>query len=133
MVDEVNTIFFTASNVPPGLYNAGLYFQCGTGSADPWQARDFVKFFVASQDYINDPTNSNAATFYKTRNSSVNPFAMGFDPIVAGGGSVNGQHSGYLNISSIQNVNFVAFMEDFADNPSTHSVFMADPWLQKIG
>jgi hypothetical protein len=24
-------------------------------------------------------------------------------------------------------------MEDFADNPNTHSVAMADPFLQKIG
>jgi hypothetical protein len=63
----------------------------------------------------------------------VTPFTEGFDPIGAANGSVNGQHSGYLNVSSIQNVNFVAYMEDFSDNPTTHSVFMADPWLQKIG
>jgi hypothetical protein len=133
MVDEVNTIFFTASNVPPGLYKAGMYFQCGTGAADPWEARDYLNFFVASQDFINNPSNSNAASLYKTRNSTVTPFTMGFDPIGAANGSVNGQHTGFLTISSIQNVNFVAYMEDFADNPTTHSVFMSDPYLQKIG
>ena len=133
MVDEVNTTFFTASNVQPGLYKAGMFYSVGTGTADPFQARDYVDFFVASQDFLNDPTNSNANTFYKTRRTTVNPFASGFDPIVTGAGTVNGTHTGYLNISSIQNVNFCAYMEDFADNPSTHSVLLADPWLQKIG
>jgi hypothetical protein len=133
MTDEVNTTFFTASNVQPGLYKAGMYFQCGTGAADPWQSRDYFNFFVASQDFLNNPTNSNAASLYKTRTSTVTPFTEGFDPIGGANGSVNGQHSGYLNVSSVQNVNFVAFMEDFADNPNTHSVFMTDPWIQKIG
>jgi hypothetical protein len=133
MVDEVNTTFFTASNVPAGLYKAGMYFQCGTGAADPWQARDYFSFFVASQDYLNLPNDSNAASFYKTRNSTVTPFTEGFDPIAGANGSVNGQHTGFLTVSSIQNVNFCAYMEDFADNPTTHSVFMTDPYLQKIG
>lgn len=133
MVDEVTTTFFTASNVQPGFYKAGLYFQCGTGAADPWQSRDYLNFFVASQDYLNNPTNSNAASFYKTRTSTVTPFTMGFDPIAGANGSVNGQHIGFLNVSSVQNVNFCSYMEDFADNPTTHSVFMADPFLQKIG
>lgn len=133
MVDEVRTTFFTASNVQPGLYKAGMYFQCGTGAADPWEARDFLQFFVASQDFMNNPSNSNAANLFKTRTTTITPFTEGFDPIGSANGSVNGQHSGYLNVSSIQNVNFVAFLEDFSDNPVTHSVFMADPWLQKIG
>lgn len=134
MVDEAITTFFTASNVQPGLYKAGFYWQCGTGAADVWQARDYFQFFVASQDFINNPSNSNAVNLYKTRNSVAVPFTEGADPI--GGvpnGSVFGQHTGFLNISSIQNVNFCAFMEDFSDNPTTHTVLIADPYLQKIG
>lgn len=134
MTDEVITTFFTASNVTPGLYKAGFYWTCATGAVDVWQARDYFQFFVAAQDYINNPTNSNALTFYKTRNSVAVPFTEGADPV--GGvanGSVFGQHFGYLNVSSIQNVNFVAFMEDFSDNPTTHSVAISDPWIQKIG
>jgi hypothetical protein len=133
MVDEANTTFFTASNVQPGLYRAGMFWTCGTGAADLWQPRDYVQFFVASQDYLNNPTNSNAANLYKTKNSVAVPFTEGADPIGGANGSVYGQHMGYLNISSIQNVNFCAYMEDFADNPTTHAVSIADPWLQKIG
>jgi len=133
MVDEVTTTFFSVSNVQPGLYKAGMYFQCGTGAADVWQARDYLNFFVASQDFLNNPNNSNAASRYKTRNSTVTPFTMGFDPIGGANGSVNGQHYGFLEISSPQTVNFCAYMEDFADNPTTHSVFMTDPFIQKIG
>jgi hypothetical protein len=133
MVDEVITTFFTASNVPPGLYKAGMFYSVGTGTADPFQPRDYFDFFVASQDYLNLPNDSNASQFYRTRRSTVNPFAEGFDPIVTGAGTVNGQHTGFLNVSSIQNVSFCSFMEDFGDNPATHSVFIADPYLQKIG
>lgn len=133
MVDEVNTIFYTASNVPPGLYKAGMWWQVATGAADPWQPRDYFQFFVCAQDYLNTPTNSNAAGFYKTRNSVAVPYTEGADPVGASNGSVYGQHQGYLNVSSIQNVSWVAYMEDFADNPTTHSVAFADPWLQKIG
>lgn len=133
MVDEVNTIFFTASNVPPGLYKAGFWWQVGTGAADPWQPRDFFQFFVAAQDFINTPTNSNAAGFYKTRNSVAVPYTEGADPVGGSNGTVTGQHTGYLNVSSIQTVSFVAYMEDFSDNPVTHTVAMADAYLQKIG
>lgn len=133
MVDEANTTFFTAPNVQPGLYKAGFWYQAGTGAADVWQPRDYFQFFVAAQDYINTPTNSNAANFYKTRNSVAVPFTEGADPVGGANGSVYGQHVGFLNVSSIQNVNFCAYMEDFADNPTTHSVAMTDPWLQKIG
>ena len=133
MVDEVTTTFFTAYNVQPGLYKAGIYWTCGTGAADVWQPKDYFTFFVAAQDYINNPTNSNAQQSYKTRNSVAVPYTEGADPVGGANGSVFGQHSGYLNISSIQNVNFCAYMEDFADNPTTHSVLIADPWLQKIG
>ena len=133
MTDEVNTLFFTASNVPPGLYKAGFWWQVGTGAADVWQPRDYVQFFVAAQDYINNPSNSNASGFYKTRNSVAVPYTEGADPVGGSNGSVYGQHSGYLNVSSIQNVSFCAYMEDFSDNPLTHAVAIADPWLQKIG
>lgn len=133
MRDEVNTIFFTASNVQPGLYKAGFWWTCGTGAVDVWQPRDFFQFFVAAQDYINDSNDTNAQNFYKTKNSVAVPFTEGADPIGGANGSVFGQHFGYLNVSSIQNVNFCAYMEDFADNPTTHSVLMADPWLQKVG
>ena len=133
MVDEANTTFFTASNVQPGLYKAGMYWQVGTGAADVWQPRDYFNFFVAAQDYINTPTNSNAGQFYKTRNSVAVPYTEGADPIANPNGSVYGQHTGFLNVSSIQNVNFCAYMEDFADNPTTHSVYMTDAYLQKIG
>ncbi len=133
MVDEATTTFFTASNVQPGLYKAGFYWQCGTGAADVWQPRDYFTFFVAAQDYINNPTNSNAGNFYKTRSSTACPFTEGIDPIGGANGSVSGQHIGYLNVSSIQTVNFCAYMEDFADNPTTHTVTMGDAWLQKIG
>jgi hypothetical protein len=132
MVDEVNTIFFTASNVQPGLYKAGFYWTCGTGAADVWQPRDYFQFYVCAQDYLNAPTNSNAY-LWKTRNSVAVPYTEGADPISGANGSVFGQHTGFLNVSSIQNVSFVAYMEDFSDNPSTHSVAMSDPWLQKIG
>jgi len=134
MVDEVITTFFTASNVDPGLYRAGFYWTCGTGAADVWQARDYFQFFVASQDFLTNPSNSNAVNLYKTKNSVAVPFTEGADPI--GGvpnGSVFGQHSGYLNISSPQTVSFCAYMEDFADNPTSHTVAISDPWLQKIG
>jgi len=134
MTDEAITTFFTASNVLPGLYKAGFWWTCGTGAADVWQPRDYFQFFVAAQDFINPPANSNAAALYKTRNSVAVPYTEGADPV--GGvanGSVYGQHSGYLNVSSIQNVNFCAYMEDFADNPTTHTVQMSDPWIQKIG
>jgi hypothetical protein len=133
MVDEAVTTFFTASNVPPGLYKAGMWWSVGTGAADVWQARDYVQLFVAAQDFINTPTNSNAADRYKTRNSVAVPFTEGADPVGGANGSVYGQHIGYLNVSSIQNVNFCAYMEDFADNPTTHTVIMTDPWIQKIG
>lgn len=133
MTDEAITTFFTASNVQPGLYKAGFWWTCGTGAADLWQARDFFQFFVAAQDFINNPTNSNALNLYKTKNSVAVPFTEGADPVGGANGSVYGQHIGYLNVSSIQNVNFCAYMEDFSDNPSTHSVTMGDPWLQKIG
>lgn len=133
MVDEVNTTFFTATNVEPGLYRAGMYWTCATGAAAPWQARDYFQFFVAAQDYLNTPTDTNAANLYKTRNSVAVPFTEGADPITAANGTVYGQHVGYLSVSSIQNVNFCAYMEDFDDNPGTHAVFMTDPWLQKIG
>lgn len=133
MVDEVTTTFFTASNVQPGLYKAGMFWQVGTGAADVWQPRDYFQFFVAAQDYINTPTNSNAAALYKSRNSLACPFTEGIDPVGGANGSVAGQHIGYLNVSSIQNVNFCAYMEDFADNPTTHTVLMSDAWLQKIG
>lgn len=133
MVDEVNTIFYTASNVEPGLYKAGFYWYVATGAADLWQARDFVNLFVASQDYISNTSNSNAATFYKTRNSVAVPFTEGADPVGGANGTVFGQHYGYLNISSVQNVHFCAYMEDFADNATTHAVAISDPWIQKIG
>ena len=133
MVDEATTTFFTASNVQPGLYKAGFYWQCSTGAADVWQPRDYFQFFVAAQDFINDPSNSNAVSLYKTRNSVAVPFTEGADPVGGSNGSVYGQHQGYLNVSSIQNVSFCAYMEDFSDNPSTHAVLMADPWIQKIG
>lgn len=133
MVDEANTTFFTASNVPPGLYQAGMWWTCGTGAADVWQPRDYFQFFVAAQDYLNTSNDSNAQTFYKTKNSVAVPYTEGADPIGGSNGSVYGQHIGFLNVSSIQNVNFCAYMEDFADNPTTHTVVMSDPWLQKIG
>lgn len=137
MVDEVNTTFFTASNVQPGLYKAGMYWSVGTGAADLWQPRDYVQFFVAAQDYLNNPTDSNAASLYKTRNSVAVPYTEGADPIGTPpnnqNGTVYGEHVGYLNVSSIQNVSFCAYMEDFSDNPTTHAVSMADAWLQKIG
>jgi hypothetical protein len=133
MVDEANTTFFTASNVPPGLYQVGMWWQCATGASDPWQPRDYFQFFVAGQDYLNNPSDSNANTFYKSRVSVAVPYTEGADPIGASNGSVYGQHIGYVNISSIQNLNFCAYMEDFSDNPTTHSVLMTDPWLQKIG
>lgn len=133
MVDEVRTVFFTAPDVPPGLYKAGMYWQCATGASDPWQARDYFQFFVAAQDFLNTPTNSNAGQFYKTRNSVAVPFTEGADPIGGANGSVYGQHIGYLNVSSIQTVNWCAYMEDSGDNPATHSVLMTDAWLQKIG
>jgi hypothetical protein len=133
MVDEVNTTFFTASSVQPGLYKAGFSWQVGTGAADLWQPRDYVSFFVAAQDYLNTPTNSNATAFYKTKNSVAVPYTEGADPIAGPNGTVYGQHVGYLNVSSIQNVNFVAYMEDYADNPTSHAVAMSDPWLQKVG
>ncbi len=133
MVDEVNTTFFTASNVQPGLYKAGMYWQVGTGAADVWQPRDYLQFFVATQDYLNTPTNSNASQLYKTKNSVAVPYTEGADPVGGSNGTVFGQHFGYLNVSSIQNVSFCAYMEDFTDNPLTHSVLISDPWLQKIG
>lgn len=133
MVDEVNTTFFTLQNVPPGLYKAGMYWTVGTGAADVWQPRDYLQFFVAAQDYLNTPTDTNAANLYKTRNSVAVPYTEGADPITGANGTVYGQHVGYLSVSSIQNVNFCAYMEDFEDNPGTHAVFMTDPWIQKIG
>lgn len=133
MVDEVNTIFFTASNVPPGLYRAGMYWQVGTGAADVWQARDYIQFFVSTQDYLGNTSNSNAATFYKTRNSVAVPFTEGADPVGGANGTVFGQHQGYLTVSTMQTISWCAFMEDFSDNPTTHAVALADPWLQKIG
>ena len=133
MTDEAITTFFTASNVPPGLYKAGFWWQAGTGAADVWQPRDYFQFFVAAQDFINNSNNTTAATFYKTRESVAVPYTEGADPVGGSNGTVTGQHSGYLNISSIQNVNFCAYMEDFADNPTTHAVIIADPWIQKIG
>lgn len=133
MVDEANTTFFTACNVQPGLYKVGMYWQVGTGAADVWQPRDYINFFVAAQDYLNTPTNSNAEEFYKTRNSVAVPYTEGVDPIGSPNGTVFGQHTGFLNVSSIQNINFCAYMEDFADNPTTHAVYMTDAYLQKIG
>lgn len=133
MVDEVNTTFFTTSNVPPGLYKAGMWWQVGTGAVDVWQPRDYFQLFVCGQDYLNTPLNSNAQAFYKTRNSVAVPYTEGADPVGGSNGSVYGQHVGYFNISSMQTVNWVAYMEDFSDNPTTHSVAMSDPWLQKIG
>lgn len=133
MVDEVNTTFFTTANVTPGLYKAGCWFAVGTGAADVWQPRDYVSIFVASQDYLNNTANSNAVTLYKTRNSVAVPYTEGADPVGGSNGTVFGQHVGYLNISSIQTVNWCAYMEDFADNPTTHTVTIADPWIQKIG
>ena len=133
MVDEVNTSFFTVKDVPPGLYKAGCWFQVGTGAADVWQARDYVSIFVASQDFLNNPSNSNAINYYKTRNSVTVPFTEGADPVGGANGSVFGQHTGFLNLSSIQSVSWCAYMEDFNDAPLTHTVILADPFLQKIG
>lgn len=133
MVDEAVTTFCTVSNVQPGLYKAGMWWTCGTGAADVWQPRDYFQFFVAGQDWIKDPNNVNAANFYKTKNSVAVPFTEGADPVGGANGSVYGQHTGFLNVSSIQNVNFCAYMEDFADNPTTHSVAMGDFYIQKIG
>lgn len=133
LVDEANTVFFTASNVPAGLYQAGMWWQAATGAADVWQPRDFLQFFVCAQDYLNTPTNSNAIALYKTRNSVAVPYTEGADPIGGSNGSVYGQHIGFLNVSSIQTVNWVCYMEDFADNPVTHSAVISDPWIQKIG
>lgn len=133
MQDEAVTTFFTASNVPVGLYKAGMWCSVGTGAADVWQARDFVNFFVAAQDYIQSPNDSNALAFYKTRTTSTVPFTEGIDPVGGANGTVNMTHQGFLNVSSIQNVSFCAYMEDFSDNPTTHTVAMGDPFLQKIG
>lgn len=133
MQDEAVTTFFTASNVPPGLYKAGMWCQVGTGAADVWQPRDYVSFFVATQDYINTPANSNALAYYKTRTTSTVPYTEGIDPVGGANGTVNTIHQGFLNVSSMQTVSFCAYMEDFADNPTTHSVSMGDPFLQKIG
>lgn len=133
MADEAVTTFFSAKDVPPGLYKAGCWFEVATGAADVWQPRDYVNIFVAADDYINTPNNSNAAQFYKTRNTTVVPYTMGADPVGGSNGSVFLQHFGFLNVSSIQGVNWCAYMEDFADNPTTHAVAIADPFLQKIG
>lgn len=133
MVDEAITTFATASNVQPGLYKAGMWWTCGTGAADLWSSRDYFQFFVAAQDYIKSPNDANASALYKTKNSVAVPFTEGADPVGGANGSVYGQHIGYLNVSSIQNVNFCAYMEDFADNPNTHTVAIGDTWLQKIG
>lgn len=133
MKDEQVTTFFQASNVPPGLYKAGMWWTCGTGAADPWQARDYFQFFVASDDYLRSPNDSNAAAYYKTKNTYAVPFTEGVDPVGTSNGSVYGVHQGFLNISSIQKVNFCAYMEDFSDNPTTHSVALGDAFLQKIG
>lgn len=133
MVDEANTTFFTVPNVQPGLYKAGFWWTCGTGAADLWQPRDYIQFFVAAQDFLNNTSNSNAQQLYKTKNSVAVPYTEGADPVGGANGSVYGQHFGYLNVSSIQNVNFCAYMEDFSDNPTTHTVIISDPWIQKIG
>lgn len=134
MVDEQLTTFFQASNVPAGLYKAGFWWQAGTGASDVWQPRDYFSFTVAAQDYINTPSNSNASQFYRTRSTYAVPYTEGVDPIAPGpNGSVYGIHQGFLNVSSMQTVSFCAFMEDFADNPTTHSVAIADPFLQKVG
>jgi len=133
MVDEAVTTFFTASNVPPGLYKAGMYYNVGTGAVDVWQPRDYFNFFVATQDYLNNPTNSNAVNFYKTKTTNVVPYTMGVDPVGGANGSVLGMHQGFLNVSSIQNVSFCAYMEDFSDNPVSHTCALGDAFIQKIG
>lgn len=133
MVDEATTTFFSTSNIDPGLYQVGFWWQCGTSAVDVWQPRDYFNFFVATDDFLRTPSNNNAATFYKSRNSYAVPYTEGVDPLGGANGSVFGQHIGYVNVSSIQKLNFCAFMEDFADNPTSHSVAIADPWIQKIG
>lgn len=133
MQDEKITTFFQASNVQPGLYKAGFYWELGTSSTDVWQARDFASFFVAANDYIKSPNDSNAFNFYKTRSTTAVPFTEGTDPIGGANGTVNGVHCGFLNVSSVQTVNYCAYLEDFADNASNHTVLMTDPYIQKIG
>ena len=133
MVDEAVTTFFKASNVEPGLYKTGFWWQVGTGAADVWQPRDYFNFYVASDDYLNNPTNSNAQQFYKTNTTSCVPYTEGIDPVGGSNGTVNGIHTGFLSLSSMQAISFVAYMEDFSDNPTTHSVLMANPYIQKIG
>lgn len=133
MTDEVVTRFFTIGNVEPGTYKAGFSWQVGTGAADLWQPRDYFNMFVCGQDYFNDQINSNAAAYYKTNNTSVTPYTEGADPISGANGTVQGQHFGFFEVSSIQSVHFCSYMEDFSDNPTTHSVAITDPWIQKIG
>lgn len=133
MKDEAITTFFQASNVPPGLYKAGFWWEAATSAADVWQPRDYFQFFVASDDYIKTPNNSNANAYYRTKATYAAPYTEGIDPVGGANGSVFGFHEGFLNISSIQKVNYVAYMEDFADNASNHAVAMGDPYLWKIG
>lgn len=133
MVDEVVTTFYQTQSLEPGLYKAGFWFQCATGAADVWAPRDYFELFVASDDYIQTPNNTNAQQFYKTKSSYAVPYTEGVDPIGGANGSVYGQHTGYVNISSIQKLNFCAYMEDFNDNATTHAVRMSDPWIQKVG
>lgn len=133
MRDEAVTTFFQTGNIDPGLYQVGFYWTCGTSAVDVWQPRDYFQFFVAADDWVNNPSNSNAANFYKSKNSYAVPFTEGVDPLGGANGSVYGQHIGYVNVSSIQKLNFIAFMEDFSDNPTSHSVLISDPWIQKIG
>jgi len=133
MKDEAITTFFTASNVPPGLYKVGFYWNVGTGAGDPWQAGDYYNFFVATKDYLNNTSNSNAQQLYKSRTTSCVPFTEGVDPVGSPNGSVTGIHQGFVTVSSIQNLSFCAYLEDFSDNPTTHTAFLADPFIQKIG
>lgn len=133
MTDEAITTFFTASNVPPGLYYAGVGYNVGTSAVDVWQPRDFFQIFVASADFLKTPTNSNASLFYKTKNTLLAPYYSGADPVGGQNGSMQGQHAGFLNLSTMQAVSFCAYMEDFSDNPTAHSVTLYDPWIQKIG
>lgn len=133
MVDEVTTTFFQTSNVQPGLYEAGFWYSVGTTASDVWTSNDYFSFFVASQDFINNPNDGNAQTYYKTRSTYVNPYFEGVSPTGGYNGTVQGTHRGFINVSSIQTVSYCAFMEDYADNASNHSVVMADPYIRKIG
>lgn len=133
--DEQKTTFYRLSNVPPGLYKGGFWWEVGTAATDTWQPKDYIQFSIVTT-YNTCNTNPNPS-LYAIGPVSANPFYQGIDSTgTSNNGSVVGSHEGTFYVASNQgpqNVDYYCVLEDFADNAFGHYGIMGKPWIMKIG